>query len=462
MQLDSIQSYDDALAFLAARIDYEQAAAEKMTVRSFKLDRMRELLASVGDPQETIPAVHIAGTKGKGSTAAMTAEMLTAAGYRVGLFTSPHMAAFEERMRVGGEMPDAETVTRLVNRIASVVGPMDLDGPAMQATYFEIATAMAWLYFRQMCCDFVVLEVGMGGRLDSTNLCRPDVTVITNISRDHMQILGDSERLIAREKAGIIKPHVPVISGVLHPEAAAEIEAVAARNEADLYRLSHDLQFEYERAGDNRTSKIDVQAPHSDFHGLPLVLTGEHQAANAALAVSAIDVLRNRGYHIPDVAVEQGMANVRLPLRFERVAGNPEFIVDAAHNAASAQAFAKTLRIEYADRRRSLIFATSRDKEVERIAELLFPEFDRVILTRFLGNPRAIPPDELLERTRAFCPADVTTADDPAAAIELVRRKADPGEVVCATGSFYLAAEVRGLLMNSAVGQPVQLERIEN
>lgn len=489
MPFPPFDAYADAIAYLSGRIDYERAAAERMTTRDFKLDRMRELLARLGDPQETIPAVHVAGTKGKGSTAAMTAEILTAAGYRTGLFTSPHIAAFEERMRVDGASPSRETCVELLNEVAAAVLTMDVQGPALQPTYFEIATAMAWLYFRRQRCDFVVLEVGLGGRLDSTNLCRPEVTVITNVSLDHTNVLGHTVPEIAREKAGVIKPHVPVISGATDPAARDIVRAVAEFNEADRLQQDETIDFEYHRTGarDPRSGSrvdgsalmidgqrdrldrpspithrpdhhsplathqspatVDVELPRARYDAVPLMLVGSHQAANAALAIAAADLLDRRGYHVPPQAVYAGMANVRWPLRFEVIGEEPIFVIDAAHNAASAEALANTVAAEFGDRRKTLVFAVSREKEVERIAESLFPRFDRIVLTRFLGNPRAVSPRELMYRTRGLCRGSVVTAENPASAIARARRETSEGEIVCATGSFYLAAEVRDVLL---------------
>jgi dihydrofolate synthase / folylpolyglutamate synthase len=475
---DRFDSYDDALFFLHSRIDYERAAAEKLTARDFKLDRMAELLARLGNPQETIPAVHITGTKGKGSTAVMTAEMLTAAGYRTGLFTSPHVSAFEERMRVDGRMPSREECTDLLDEVAAEVMRLDVQGPAMRPTYFEIATAMAWLYFRRRQCDFVVLEVGLGGRFDSTNLCRPEVAVITNVSRDHMHVLGNTAREIAAEKAGIIKPHIPVVCGVERPDAAEVIHAAAARCESPLYQSGRDFDAVYRRhipgiSGNPRdvSPTVDVTAPFTTFTSLPLTLRGEHQARNAATAVTAIDVLRNRGFAIFDTAVAAGMANVRWPLRLEVLRRSPIVIADAAHNEASAAALVAALRSEFTAERRILVFAASRDKDVPAIAANLFPAFDTVIATQFVGNPRAIPPGELADQVAeaasfranrsgteagsfGFGGGRLLTAANPLEAYALALEMSAAGDLICASGSFYLAAEVR----NAVLGAPLPEE----
>jgi len=455
------------MAFLHGRIDYERAAAEKMTAYDFKLDRMRELLALLGDPQETIPAVHITGTKGKGSTAVMAAEMLTAAGYRTGLFTSPHISVFEERMRVDGRPPDERRSADLLEDVAAAVLQLDVQGPAMRPTYFEIATAMAWLYFRRERCDFVVLEVGLGGRLDSTNLCRPEVTVITNVSRDHTNVLGETVQEIAAEKAGILKPNVPVVCGVVDPDVVTLIRRRAEELDAKLLQRGRDFDDVYRRPVTIQSARVDspsapgespganylvdVRTPYSRFSSLPLRLAGAFQGKNAAAAVTAVDVLRNRGFSISDEAIVAGMNNVHWPLRLEVLRTDPLVIVDAAHNEAAAAALVTALRTEFPAGRRTLIFAASRDKPVERIAAELFPAFDAVVLTQFVANPRAIPPEQLAARiASAGNSPRMLTAADPSAACSLALKSAGDGDLICATGSFYLAAEVRQILQGES------------
>ena len=236
------------IEFLYGRINYERVQTGSYSTRDFKLDRVRQLLAGLGDPQEAVPAIHIAGTKGKGTTAAMTAGILEAAGFRVGLFTSPHISAFEERMTVGGRMPAREDIVHLANRVAEETHRMDQWPGQMSPTFFEITMAMGWLWFLFQNVDMVVLEVGLGGRLDATNVCRPLVCVITSISRDHTGLLGSTLAEIAAEKAGIIKPGVPVVSGVQNPEASDVIEEVCREQNAPLTVLDRDIHLVSEPA----------------------------------------------------------------------------------------------------------------------------------------------------------------------------------------------------------------------
>ncbi|MGE0374340.1 MAG: folylpolyglutamate synthase/dihydrofolate synthase family protein, partial [Planctomycetaceae bacterium] len=229
------------MEFVNSRINFERLPVERYDLQDFKLDRMRELLARLGNPQQSLPAVHIAGTKGKGSTAAMTASVLAAGGYRVGLFTSPHLDAIGERMTINGRLPTADEFREVMEIVPPIVHEMDAPGPSMRPTFFECITAMAWVHFLRRGVELVVLEVGLGGRLDATNVCSPLVTVITSISRDHERLLGRTLGRIAGEKAGIIKPGIPVLSGVTQPEPRDVIRQAAAANDAPLYELDRNL-----------------------------------------------------------------------------------------------------------------------------------------------------------------------------------------------------------------------------
>jgi dihydrofolate synthase / folylpolyglutamate synthase len=458
-----ISSYQRAMDFLHGRIDYERAAAERLTSRHFKLDRMRELLSLVGNPHTRTKAVHIGGTKGKGSTSVMIAEMLSAAGLQTGLFTSPHVSAFEERMAVNGVSPTPQQVVDLVSQLVEPVEQLDREEDSLRPTYFEMATAMAWLFFNDQQTDIDVLEVGLGGRLDSTNLCEPELTIITNISRDHTHLLGSTPAKIAGEKAGILKPGIPVICGVKNPEARAVIESVARKNGCEILQLGDSIRFQYHRPpmGTPSRGAVDVETPFGRHEGIALPLAGKHQAANAALAIAAIDWLRHHGRNIPDSAIHDGMTAVRWPLRLEQLADSPRVIVDAAHNESSVAALCEAVDEEFSASRRILIFSASHDKDVEAMARVLFPQFDEVILTAFVGNPRAIPPDELIERTREHLTRPARMATNPEAAYKIAKEIAKNEDLVIATGSFYLAAEIRHLFFPGSRNETNQTDRLE-
>jgi dihydrofolate synthase/folylpolyglutamate synthase len=444
-------TYEQAVEYLYGRINYERLTPERLSARDFKLERTERLLQLLGNPQQTMPVVHVAGTKGKGSTAAMVSHILTAAGFRVGLFTSPHISAFEERLTVNRRPPGAEELVALVNAVADAVAL--LERQSITPTFFEITTALAWLYFAAQRVDLAVLEVGLGGRLDSTNVCRPEVTIITNISYDHMHVLGSRLSQIAAEKAGIIKTGVPLVSGVLHPEARPVIEAAAARHSAPLTQLERDVCYRYRYIGLEAwgqtlrpAGQVDVETPRQCFTGLSLALTGAHQAANAAIAVAAIEQLSVRGWDVAREAVYSGLAQVQWPLRFEILHTHPVAVVDAAHNAASIAAVVETLELVFPERRRILVFGASQDKDARAMLEQLFPRFAAVVLTEYQNNPRAMPLERLVEVSRSLGQTSFQTAPNTAAAWQLAGAMAGPDDVICATGSFFIAAELRALL----------------
>ena len=449
-----ISNYEQALEFLYSRVNFERQSAAQFSVGDFKLDRMRRLLHGLHDPHLAIPAVHIAGTKGKGSTAAMTARILTTSGLRTGLFTSPHISAFEERLTVDGQPPQPEQFVELVNQAAQVVFELDEEPGRIGPTYFEIATALGWLYFRASQAQIAVLEVGMGGRLDSTNLCRPEVCVITSISRDHTRQLGTHVEQIAAEKAGIIKPRVPVVSGVLDPRAQEVVARVCAEQDAPLWQLGRDIQCVY-RPGEGDAADpamtadaVDVTTIEGTRTGLPLRLMGEHQARNAAIAVAAVDLLRRKGWPITDESIRDGLDDVHWAGRIEILARRPTVIVDGAHNWAAIAALVETLDRRFRAQRRILVFAASRDKDVAGMLRQLLPRFDTVILTAFHNNPRNLPAGELARLSHSLSSRLVHVAPDAVAAWKLARRFATPVDLICVTGSFFIAAELRELILD--------------
>lgn len=441
-----------ALAFLFGRINYEQAAQVPYDERSLKLDRMRDLLARLGNPHLRMPIVHLAGTKGKGSTAAMMSAVLSAAGYRVGLFSSPHLFRVEERLAIDGRPASADEFVDLVSLVRPVVGEMDAqDGPSGGPTYFEITTALALLHFRRRNVDLALLEVGMGGRLDSTNVCEPITSVITSISFDHTRQLGHTLSAIASEKAGIIKPAVPVVSGATAEEPAGVIAAVCRRQNSPLVQLGRDFDFQYEPPKDVqsacRPGRLSFQSSAAKgdaaFQNLVLKPLGRHQAANAAVALAVLLQLRAARWRIPDEAIRQGLAEASCPARVEVVSRNPTLIIDAAHNVASVAALVDTLANSFRAARRILVFATTLDKDARGMCELLVPCFDHVVFTRYSSNPRGVEPASLAEIAKPFLSGSYCVCRDAVAAWEEVCRCTSTGDLVCVTGSFYIAAEMR-------------------
>ncbi len=454
---------ENALQFLFGRIDYERATAVPYRKREFKLDRMRELLDRLGNPQRDMPIVHVAGTKGKGSTAAMLAAVLSAAGYRTGVFSSPHLERIEERMAVDGRYCSSEELVELVelirpaaeamDRRASAAGPDEI-GP----TYFELTTAMALVHFDRCKVDAAVLEVGLGGRLDSTNVCRPCVAVITNISLDHTKQLGETTASIAREKAGIIKPGVPVVSGVTKDEPREVIQEVCRRLGCRLVELGVDFQFDYRPP---RHLEREPDAGRLDFHNLAdqinsysdlsLGMPGRHQAANAAVALAVAAELQRQGWTIPENAIRTGVATASVPARVEVLGRRPAIVLDSAHNPASIDALLEVLDESFSVSRRLLLFATTQEKDIRGMLERLTGRFDEVIFTRYTNNPRAVSPKKLLAVAVELGWQEPIVCTEPSDAFEEVSRRAKPEDLICITGSFFIAAELRRMFSKGLV-----------
>lgn len=434
-----------AIDRLFDRINYERVSPGKYQLADFELSRMSALLAELNDPQQATPCIHIAGTKGKGSIASLIASVLTAGERRTGLFTSPHIHYFEERVTVGQQWPNPAELEASFQDVWNAVERLDSQG--RYATYFEISTALAWDLFRRAQCDIAVVEVGLGGRLDSTNICNPLVTAITSISRDHSKLLGDTLPLIAAEKAGIFKPGIVAVSGATG-EAVDTIDGIAHEVGCELWMLDREVTFETQPADPLERRELNVTTPNSRFEKLPVILPGRHQDRNAALVAAICDRLPD---HLrPDInAMRAGMAGVVCPLRIEVMSTEPLVILDAAHNGASIAALLDVIRSVPA-KQRWLIFGTSKDKHLgDMLAEFAQPTsdsqalFDHIIVTEYQNNPRALETNKLAASAGKALGDIVTTAKTPQAAIEHVLERASRDDLVVVTGSFFLSGEVR-------------------
>ncbi|HLQ46833.1 MAG TPA: cyanophycin synthetase, partial [Planctomycetaceae bacterium] len=373
------------------------------------------------------------------------------------------------RMQVAGARPTAEQMIELVRRVQPAVRQCESDPPPFSPTFFEVTTALAWLFFLQQKAQIVVLEVGLGGRLDSTNVCLPVACVLTTISRDHTQILGSSLSQIAREKAGIVKAGVPVISGVTGEEALAVIHETCRTQNADLWQLGREFSYirgtglptasvrerdGFGQAGSLPHEVVNVTTPLQTWTEMPLPLIGEHQAHNAAVALATIDRLRDAGWTVSPEAARRGLSKVRWPMRIEVVRCRPTVIVDAAHNWESASALGRTLDEAFPTQtssgefsRRVLIFAATKDKDVAGILRQLLPRFDSIIFTKYLNNPRSVAPEHLVRLIQLTSDIPCHVSATPAEAWQLARRIAAPSDLICVTGSFFIAAELRELIL---------------
>lgn len=451
----------EALQFWFGRINYEQKTPKP---GDLSLDRIRTLLDLLGRPQERFRIVHVAGSKGKGSTSAMLASILRHAGFRVGLFTSPHLVNVEERVQVDDSPISPGELTQIMADIAAACtrlrwSPRLSEGvyPLEQTlTFFEIATALGYLHFARRRVEVAVVEVGLGGRFDSTNVCHPLLSIITSISFDHTRQLGNTLALIAREKAGIVKKGRPTVSGVRVPEARAVIEAVCGAQGSRLRQIDQDFRFRHVpalfRDGAERLTQVEVETWKRIWSKMPLGLVGEHQAANAAIAVAAVEVLREHGISLSEDAVRQGLAGVQWPARLELLGTRPLVLLDCAHNVASAEALVRALETSYSLRpngKRYLLFAGSRDKDLAGMLAILVPWFHQVFLTSFPNSSRSIQPEQLRDMVSLPLQQKVEVVPDPREAWARAKNRMNAEDLLCITGSVFLAGEMRPIIVGS-------------
>jgi dihydrofolate synthase/folylpolyglutamate synthase len=399
------------------------------------LETTEALLSRMGAPHRRYPSLHVGGTNGKGATAAMGAAVLQTAGYRVGLYTSPHLVNFRERIRVNGELIAEERVADLVERVRVA------QDPDLSPTFFEFTTAMAFQYFAEMAVDVAVCEVGMGGRFDATNVLRPVVSAITNVSLDHQAYLGTTVGAIAGEKAGIIKEGIPLVVGRLNAEAAGVIGPIASERSAPWSRLNHEF-----RCDGDPLAGFHYTGLERAYSGLVCPLPGAHQLENAACALAMLERASGAGLHVSEYAVRAGLRDVSWEGRLERVEDRPLLLLDGAHNPGAAAVlvpYLAGLRRERPGARIFLVLGMMRDKDREGFARILLPLIDEVILTQ-AQHPRAATVQEL--RTSVGERAGlVHEASLPADALTLARRLAEPDDVILVTGSLMLVGDVKAL-----------------
>jgi len=390
-----------------------------MKTAKLGLDRIRAVLAALGNPEKAYRVVHVAGTNGKGSTSAMIAAGLRAAGVRTGLFTSPHLVEPTERIQIDGIPVTQTQFSRAFDVVHEAAGSLDLDA---HPSYFETVAAMAFWLFRELNVQTAVIEVGLGGRLDATNIIEPALTVITPIDMDHQVFLGETIEAIASEKAGILKRGVPAVFARQRPEAATVLDAKAA-----------ELGIPVKRAADFEIRDLEIDARGSRFSGIECPLAGEHQVDNAVTAALALETLG---------VSPKGIAETRWPGRLEHISPNPDILLDGAHNPAGVRALIRYLERFYPDRKRWIIFGAMRDKAVAEMGAILFPLADELILTA-ADSPRSMPPEELAALAgRGRAVANI------GAALEMVAGEAAADDMIVITGSLFLVGEARAASYN--------------
>jgi dihydrofolate synthase/folylpolyglutamate synthase len=431
--------YRESLEYLLKFADYERLPRSGIV---WDLKRIERLLVRLGDPHKVARSVHVAGTKGKGSTAAMIASVLKSAGYKVGLYTSPHMLSYTERIQVNGKPITEAEWAKLVEILKPHVEAENALGDLGELTTFELYTAMAFLHFQRVKADWQVVEVGLGGRLDATNVVKPEVGVITSISYDHTDVLGNTLGKIAGEKAGIIKPGADVVSAPQFPEAMEVIERVCRDKGVRLIRVGEDVTWErgeFDIEGQDfrvkgRKSEYDIWMP----------LLGEHQIENAAVAVAACEVLVERGAEINPEAIVEGVRSVNWPGRLQVLGREPWVVVDGAHNAYSVQRLGEALERYFRCEKVTLVMGFGNDKDVSGMAREAVKITGDIIVVAS-RHPKAMKPEALRAefQKHGVTPRVVNSVNE---AMRLAMEGAGHNDLVCAAGSIFVIAEVMEMM----------------
>jgi len=419
--------YNQALDYLYSFVDYSLKHSSELAKADFNLNRMFALMDSMGNPQKKYPIIHVAGTKGKGSVSALCASALKAAGYKTGLYTSPHLLDFVERIQIDGNPISHAQLVELVEDIKPYVAKIE------KLTTFEITTALAFLAFAKYNVTAAVFEVGLGGRLDATNIVTPNVSVITSLSYDHTAVLGNTLTLIAGEKAGIIKQNIPVVSSPQKDEALEVLLRVAKLKDAEFTLVGKDITYELIESNiKGQTFQL------SNLQAFNIPLLGKHQIENAATAYTA---LKKSGIKISDEQIQTGFANVRWPARFEIARLNPTVIFDSAHNHDSFLRLSQTLDEHFPNQKVYLIFGASEDKNILDMFSALKSKIEKIIATR-ADHPRALEAErivELAEQAEIKSEAVTPVKEALKRALELSSKD---GSIVLSAGSMFVTAEV--------------------
>ena len=440
--------YKAALAYIEEFIDYERSPDFSRQARLYNLNRISLLLELLGNPHDRLQVIHIAGSKGKGSTAALIASVLTQAGYKTGLFTSPHLITPRERCRIDGDLISKADVAFYVEKLKPAIETVSTSEFG-RVSFFEIYTALAFSYFADKATDFAVIEVGLGGRLDATNVVTPVATVITPIGLEHTAILGETYTEIASEKAEIIKQKCPLALAPQHPEARTVFEKVASERNAPIVEpkdvVGRDCSASSSRLVRNAdglpvAQEFDVETDSESYPQLTMPLLGHHQFINATTAVTAIECLKQKGYIVPKASVYAGFKNVQWQGRIQRIRSSPIVVLDGAHSPASMEALCSTLRQSFRYDRVTFIVSLMRDKNLTAIGNIVSQTADFVIATQVLNNPRVMSAEEILDAWENTC-EKISACSTPEKAITRALSGASPADLICITGSLYLVGQ---------------------
>ena len=458
----SIKTYAAALQYIDGLVNYERRPPTQRERNAMSLTRTRRMLGELGDPQKTFRSVHIAGTKGKGSTATMLAQMLQNNGLKVGLYTSPHIMDVRERICVNGERISEHDMTRLVAQVADLALAHNNEQP----TFFEVLTVGAFQYFKEQKVDLAVVETGLGGRLDATNVLTPEVCAITSISYDHMAQLGNSLEEIAAEKAGIFKDSVPVVSAP-QPEGVKKVlKKIATDTKSPLHFAGDDIAFSYRfesSRGGGPQARICVSTPTCHFDHLAVPLVGKHQAINCGVAIGVLDQLKNRGFTLDDEASVAGLAKVSLEGRMEMLCEKPRVLADGAHNAASIEAVMRAIGQNIPYDSMVVIFGCCVDKDINGMLRLIQLGADKIIFTR-MKSPRSADPADLAVRFTELSGRMAQISQSLPEALEIAQKATTREDLICITGSFYLVSEAKILFASHphrVKQQPAPVPQVE-
>lgn len=427
------------MSYLDSLTNYERTARIPYNTNNFGLARVNRMLASLGHPERDFKSVHIAGTKGKGSTAAMLAEMLRPCGMKVGLYTSPHILSIRERIVLDGEMISESDFAKVIGAVAAITAKARVPQP----TYFEVLTVAAFLHYSQQQADIAVVETGLGGRLDATNVISPEAVGITSVSYDHLAQLGSDLVSIAKEKAGIMKKGIPVISAPQRPSVKAALANVAQEVEAPLRFADEGVDFSYRfefSRSHGRHARICLTTPTSRFEHLHVPLLGQHQAINCALALGLLDVLKSRGFPVEDSKAVAGLSNVKLRGRMEILSEEPRILVDAAHNAASISALMRAIGQNITYDSMVVVFGCHKDKDIAGMIRQIQLGADKIIFTS-TGSPRSADPAELAAEYTEHSGKMAQVAPTLDEAMQIALGAVSREDLICITGSFYLVAD---------------------
>jgi dihydrofolate synthase/folylpolyglutamate synthase len=430
-------NYSQAEDYLNSFVNYEQIPGITYAAPGYSLRHIEELLNRMGDPQLAARTIHIAGTKGKGSVAIMIAQALSDSGYKTGLYTSPHLHTLRERVSVDGSLiPEAEFAAAMAE-VKPFIESMKQDTTFRQLTYFEALTALTFAYFKKKRVDFQVLEVGLGGRLDATNVTSPLVCIITPISLDHTQILGNRLEEIAREKADIIKPGCWVVLSPQPQEAASVISDICREKEANVVQVGKDITW-HKTGGDRHRQSLAIESRTSKYQ-VSIPLLGDFQLENATAAVATLEILASAGFAISAADIARGLARLKWPGRFQILQQHPTVLVDGAHNVASMRGLVRNIKAYFAHKRIFLVFGTSCDKDIPGIINELVPLSPQVIATRTAHSRAAPLPTLAAEFSKRGIEPE--TGETVAEAISRALSLADKTDVICVTGSLFVVAE---------------------